>query len=375
MAEQEQKKEQNISDWEKMSPEEIVEKYGAAKLVEMLKQGKAAEERNNVLERQNRDLKEDKEELEKQNFDLRFDQLTSLEMRRAYYMRVNKAIEHMIDDETTGVAEIMDKDEVTADDMEKMKYLTLTVGAADLAYLSKYNNDPEIQVATGGEHEGGDLILKETAAIIQDVDKDSRTIQPKLNMQTRGYRVGGDEFALLMEATATQAETIVNEFKIKQTAIEVPGADLPPMINVDVAHISEGVNAFTRVFEKGERDEMDKPEKARKIQDLMTRIADRRAMVQKGRERIAMLVNILDEDEAKFDKNFTFMKKGAFGLEKDYYVDLLKKRDANPEEFAKLVSQEVSKQLLEQRERAMKQEAKEYAAVIEIADAKYQEAA
>lgn len=375
MAEQEQNKEQYLNDLEKMSPDEILEKYGAAKLVEMLKEGKAAEERVSVLERQNRNLKEDKESLEKQNFDLRFDQLTNLEMRRSYYMRVNKAIEHMLDDETTGIADISEKDEVTADDMEKMKYLTLTVAAADLAYLSKYNNDPDIQVATGGEHEGGDKILKETAAIIQDVDKDSRTIQPKLNVKTRGYRVGGDEFALLMETTAIQAETIVNEFKIKQTAIDVPGADLPPMINVDIAHISEGVNAFTRVFEKKERAEMSSEERAKKIQDLMTRIADRRAMLQKGRERIVMLVDILEEDEAKFDKNFTFMKKGAFGLEKDYYIDLLKKRQDDPDGFKKLVNKEVSKQLLEQRERAKKQEAKEYAAVIEIADAKYQEAA
>lgn len=342
-----------MGETKELSPEEQIEK---------LKQMLA--ERDEKIER-----------LETQNFKLRFDELTNLEMRRSYYQRVNVGIEKLIEDQSTGIGEMLEADELTAADMEKIKNLPFTLAAADLAYLSKYNNDPDIQTATGGEHTGGDIILSETAKIIQDVDPQKREISPKLNLKARGYRVGGDEFALLIELPPEEAENIANEFKIKQNAIEVPGADLPPMMNIDTAHVSEGINAFVRVFEKADRAEMSAEEKAKKIQDLTTRIADRRAMVQKGRERIAMLVDILEADEQKFDKNFTWMKKGAFGLEKEFYADLIEKKKSAPAEFNNLVNEIVRQQLKEQKERAMQQEAKEYAAVIEIADAKFVQAA
>jgi len=371
MPEQESNKEQYLSDLEKMTPEAIVEKYGAAALVEMLKRGQESEKKLETMEEENRATREENESLKKENFRLRFDELTSLEMRRSYYMRANHAIENMITEGPIG--DIVDKDEVDEEDMAKMADLELTVASADLAFLSKYNNDPDIQVATGGEHTGGDIILKETAGLIQDVDWDARTISPRLNTKTRGYRLGGDEFGLLMEMKPEEAEKVAAEFKIKQNQIEVPGADLAPMINIDIAHVSEGVEAFVESFPKDEREEMSADEKAKKIQDLMTRIADRRAMLQKGRERLHLLVDLLDQDESKFDKNFTWMKKGAFGLEKGVYVDLLKQKEEDPDGFDEKINEMVRNELKLQRERAVKRDAKEYEAVIKIADKKYQQ--
>jgi len=370
MPEQESNKEQYLSDLEKMTPEAIVEKYGATALVEMLKRGQGSEKKLETMEEGNRAMREENESLKKENFRLRFDELTSLEQRRSYYQRVNYAIENMITEGPIG--DIVDKDEVTEEDMAKMADMEITVGSADLAFLSKYNNDPDIQVATGGEHTGGDIILKETAGIIQNVDWDARQISPRLNTKTRGYRLGGDEFGLLMEMKSEDAEKVAAEFKIKQNQIEVPGADLPPMINIDVAHVSEGVQAFAESFPKDERVEMSPGEKAKKIQDLTTRIADRRAMLQKGRERLHLLVGLIGEDEAKFDKNFTWMKKGAFGLEKEVYVDLLKKKEQDPEGFDEMINGMVREELKQQHERAVQQEAEEYKAVIKIADKKYQ---
>jgi len=371
MPETQDNKEQYISDLEKMSPEAIVEKYGAAKLIEMLKAGAAAETRLEQAEKDLTAAQSEAEEYKDKYFQERFDERTKLERDSAYHKRLNHAIDKLMADDPA-LEEMTNGEAADQAEIERLREVPLTVAAADLAYLSKYNEDPQIQMATGKSgHSAGDTILRETAALLQEVDVTKREIKPKLDLNTRSYRTGGDEFSLILEHPLEKADDIAHEFKIKQANIEIPGADLPPSINIETAHVSEAFELFMKAVPQAERQEMTRFEKAKKIQDFLSDIADRRASIQKGRERIKGMTKLLGDDEAKFDRNFSWLTKGAFRLKKDVFVDLLAQQRANPEGFDKVVNELVKEHLAKQREEAVERQAREYEALIEIADKKF----
>lgn len=371
MPEQESNKEKYLSDLEKLSPEEVVEKYGAQKLIEMLKAGQAAEARAEKMEEELAGAQAEAEEYKDKYFQERFDERTKLERDTAYHKRLNHAIDRIIENDSD-VQEMVNAESMDPEVMENLREAPLSVAAADLAYLSKYNEDPQIQMATGKSgHSAGNKILRETAALLQDVDVAKREIRPKLDMDTRSYRTGGDEFSLIIEHPISKADDIAHEFKTKQANIEIPGADLPPSINIETAHVSEAFELFMKAVPLEDRQEMTQFEKAKKIQDFLTDIADRRCAIQKGRERIKEMVKLLEKDEDKFDRNYSWLNKGAFRLEKPVFVELLEKKQADPEGFDKLVNKFVKDHLAQEKEEAVKRQAREYEALVEIADKKF----
>lgn len=352
------KKEQDyLTDIEKLSFPELVKKYGEAWLLDRLKQSEIREEKNKELEKK---LKK----VEKREFGLRFDQLTNLEHRVGFYERINYKIKSLI--KNPNICEIFEQDFIHPDDMENLKKLHLTVAMADLAYLTKYNDDPKIRQAVGGIYEGGDLILKKTAALIGEVDRKKQEIKYKLNLNTRGYRLGGDEFGLIIETSLYEADKIIKELKLVQSEIIIPEADLRPSINIENAHISEGIEVFMKVTDKKERQKMTTENKTKKIQSYLTKIADRRVSVQKGVERIELLIGLLKKDEKKFNRNFKWLQKGAFGLEKKRLIELGKIEKEDPYFFVNMVK----KFLTEENQKTQSKKSKEYSIIIHIADKK-----
>lgn len=371
MPEQQDNKEQYLSDFEKLSPQEFVEKHGLDTLFEMAKTGQAAEARLEKVEEELVAAKAEAEEYKDKYFQERFDERTKLERDSAYHKRLNHAIDKLIGDDPA-LEEMLNAESAGLGEFERLRDIPLSVAAADLAYLSKYNEDPQIQMAIGkAGHSAGDTILRETAALLQDVDTSKRQILPRLDLNTRSYRTGGDEFGLIIETPIDRVPDIVEEFKAKQSRIEIPGADLPPSINIETAHVSEAFELFIKAVPQEERQSMTRFDKAKKIQDFLSDIADRRCSIQKGRERIYSMTKLLEEDEIKFDRNFSWLTKGAFRLEKPVFVDLLEKKKNNPEGFDKVVNELVKEHLAKQRKESVERQAREYEALIEIADKKF----
>ncbi len=305
--------------------------------------------------------------LKQENWELKIDPRTGLERERRYYESLNKKIEEIISDPE--LADTLEQDSLDARDLEKLGAVALSVTAADLGYLSKYNEDPEI-AEHYGEHGGGDKILQETGRIIQSSDPKKRAIKPELDPQTSGYRVGGDEFAMIHELAKDKAKEVAREFTLKQAGIEIKGADLSPAINCGTAGFRDGVEAFVAAFSKEERQELTAEEKAKKIQHLLTSIADRRSKVAKGMERLAAMTMLLAKEPEKFRRNHKWMQKGAFGMVEGDFVGLIKLVGA-PEKMEKAVRDLVKEKLEVQNRREDDQRLKERAIIVEISDREF----
>ncbi len=341
---------------------ESVEKESAESvLAERLRQLEAAFEaekaRLAALQAENNELKQE-------NWELKIDPRTGLERERRYYENLNKKIEELL--KNSEMALIFEKDSLSEEDLQKLDTLPLSVTAADLGYLSKYNEDPEI-TEYYGEHKGGDAILEETGKVIQQADSTKRDIQPKLDMETRGYRVGGDEFAMIHERIKEEAKQVALEFTLKQGEIKIKGADLPPMINCGTASLREAVEAFVAAIPQGERQEFTAQERSKKIQELLTSIADRRSKVAKGIERLTTMTRLLAKDSEKFRRNHRWLQKGAFGMVESDFDGLLE-FVASPEAMEKAVRDLVKEKLEVQNRREDDQRLKERVIIVEISD-------
>lgn len=309
-------------------------------------------------------LESENDALKQENWELRIDPRTGLERERRYYETVNSKIEQIIKER--GLGALLLKDSLSDEDLRLLDEIPLSATAADLGYLSKYNEDPEI-TKYYGEHVGGDTILQETGAIIQKADRSKRDLVPKLDAETRGYRVGGDEFAMVHDKTKDAAKQVVLEFALKQEEIKIKGADLPPVINCGTASLREAVEAFIAAVPSSERQELGEQMAAKKIQELLTSIADRRAKVAKGIERLTTMAKLMAEDPEKFRRNHRWLQKGAFGMVEQEFGELVA-LISSPEEMRKAVQALVKEKLEVEQSQEEDRRLKERAVIVDISD-------
>lgn len=309
-------------------------------------------------------MESENNELKQENWELKIDPRTGLERERRYYENLNKKIEELLG--SPEIASVFEKDFLSEEDFQKLDAVPLSVTAADLGYLSKYNEDPEI-TEYYGEHKGGDMILEETGKVIQQADMAKRDIAPRLDLETRGYRVGGDEFAMIHERVKEEAKQVALEFTLKQGEIKIKGADLPPMINCGTASLREAVEVFVAAIPQEERQGFTAQEKSKKIQELLTSIADRRSKVAKGIERLTTMTRLLAREPEKFERNHRWLQKGAFGMVENDFAELLTLADS-PEAMQEAVRDIVKEKLEVQVRREDDQVLKERAIIVEISD-------
>lgn len=309
-------------------------------------------------------LEAENDELKQENWELKIDPRTGLERERRYYENLNQKIEAIL--ENPEIAQALEKDSLSEEEWQKLDDVALSVTAADLGYLSKYNEDPEI-TEHYGEHAGGDAILAETGKVIQLADSAKRDISPKLDIETRGYRVGGDEFAMIHERVKEDAKRVALEFSLKQAEIKIKGSDLPPMINCGTASFREAVEVFVAAMAKEERVDLTPKDKAKKIQELLTSIADRRSKVAKGIERLTTMTRLLTKEPEKFKRNHRWLQKGAFGMVENDFSSLVALFDS-PEEMEKTIRDMVKEKLEVDTKREDDQKLRERAIIVEISD-------
>lgn len=316
---------------------------------------------NEELKEKNKKAEEKINELEKEIFDLRIDLRTGLGRDIIYYRTLNKKIEESI--KKYNLQSYLEKESLTEEDIKELNKIQLHIVHGDIRGLNKYNQDPEIIRCYGGEpYKAGDEILEETGKII-------REIESKLNI--KGFRIGGDELALLCEGlTKEEVNEIIAEFIEKQSKIEIKGADLSPAINCGSASFAEAIEAYIKVFSVKEREEfLLSPEKqAKKIQELFTAIAARRAMIAKCIGHLFLLTDLLATKPEIFENNICYFQKSIFGLTKKYIKKELVPIYSDKEKMRKKVLKIVKERLEIKTTEEKKQRLKQLEVMTEIAD-------
>ena len=306
-------------------------------------------------------------QLKNENWELRVDPRTGLERERGYYEVLDKKIQQLV--ESGPLGDIIKKETLDNKDLDTLEEIPLSVTQADIGYLSKYNEDPEI-AKHYGEHGGGDKLLELTGQVVQKVDSKERKIRPKLRQETRGYRVGGDEIALVHSLKKKQAIDSASEFVLRQADVKIDGADLPPVVNTGTASIREAVEVFMEVNTALERAEMNPEDQAKDLQRLLTHIADRRAKLAKGYERLITMTRLLAQDPQKFERNYKWLQKGAFGMSATDFEEL-KALLTQPEQLSKRVKEIVMHKLETQTQREEDKRLRERAVIVKVADREF----
>ena len=297
---------------------------------------------NQDLRERNQQLADQAETLNKEVKELKIDEVSGLEQRGDYYRNVESQLDKVFAD--PDMLEILEKERLTPDDIEKLKQVRLSVVFGDLGYLAKYNGDKDMrdqinanvekaseilgrQIGDYGrrkfyaKHDVGDIMIRATG----DTMKDIRTPD-----KTKSFRYSkGDEFTMVVnlpyDRTLSEekdedgerkvilegAVDVVDDLVVNHGKIEIPFSDLPPAFNCKIAHVSEAIIAF-RELHRGENiTEIDPEERNNEIAHLMTQIADYRAEKGKRISRIYQLIDLYNNKPKVFEKNHKFLAKGA----------------------------------------------------------------
>lgn len=285
--------------------------------------------------------------LKKEYLKERIDPRTGLERERTYYATINDHLTQLIEDRR--LDQMLEKDRLTESDLRYFNEIPFSITHADLAYLSKYNEDPLITTEYG-EHGGGDEILRKTGELIQTIDPATQRIRRHLGRETRGYRIGGDEFALIHLLSKQDAQGVVVKLAHRQSEIEMRGSDLKPALNAGTAFFAEAVEVFYDAYTKEQRSQFSSQEKAKLLQRIITAIAERRAKLSKTIDRLDMMARLLRERSDVFDRNFQWLQKGAMGVSRSQFEKLALLLDGKRDEYMALVKRIAEQQLADDTE-------------------------
>lgn len=321
------------------------------------------------LEAEVKKLREELEKLRRENWELRFDGLTSLERRLIFFTTINREIEKHIKNQE--IRAILTKNVLDAEDIKQLEGIPLVVTVIDLGYLSKYNEDPKITQHYGGGHRGGDEFLRKMAAIIQEANPATQAIARQLRPNISGYRLGGDEFGLIHYSTYEETKEAVKEFELKVSQIEILGSDLPPHADTGIARFLEAVEAFMKIHSEEERRTMDNETISKLLQRYLTDIADIRAKYNKAKQRIIMMVELLEKKPDIYERNFTYLQKGALRLNKEKFEELRQLKSQNPEKFQEELEVQITQSFKIDSQEKIETEVKTYRAILEIALAQH----
>lgn len=289
--------------------------------------------------------KAENKRIKTENTELKKDGASGLRRRELLFRTAESDLKEMIPDllkdiELAGDKEL--KEKVSEWDLEKLKDAKFSVLMSDTAYLSLVND-------LGGGHKAGDSLLKNIGKVateemgspeVEKEDKEARFI---------AYRHGGDEFTGIIRDNLKNAGTLAKELglKVEKSKIEVlEKFGLLPHLDVGVAHLSEGLEAFKELVLAGV--EIPGGDRMRKIENLLIDIADQRATLDKMKTRIPLLMELRAKRPDAYKDLIDNLRKGAKGTT-DEEVDFLLQRD-NVKEFIRKKLEDVKKKNKEKLE-------------------------
>lgn len=274
-----------------------------------------------LLEQENGELKERVGELQsfaekrtEQLIQRSADSVTGLRRREIMYETLEKEVDSLFDKELETLSEQELLKFLESLDLKKIEDIKLSVLMSDVSFLSLVNDK--------GGHEQGDRFMRTMGDVARLVGSPKITPPEEEPMDAKfvASRHGGDEISAIVREAKRGAEEVAAEMRVKvgesREAREILEPHrLEPNLDVGVAHISEGVEAFKRFLSEMIKRQMEIPkgERKRKLIDLMVGIADRRAALQKGETRINYLIKLKNEDPAHYEEVINWLRKGAFG--------------------------------------------------------------
>ena len=102
--------------------------------------------------------------------------------------------------------------------------------------------------------------------------------------------------------------------------------ELNPGIDIGLSHISEAISAYKQMLNDGSV-EINGEKLVSDIMDIMVEIADRRAIIQKGMERLNLLVSLKKDNNNSYGEVIGFLRKGAFNLSDEEIDQLIKDKN------------------------------------------------
>lgn len=229
-----------------------------------------------------------------------------------------------------------------SDVSDQLDRINLSVTIADLAYLTKFNEDKKISPIA---HKAGDEVLREVAKRLLRITEGAP------------YRIGGDEFAIVHKRSFTEALPQVDIAKHNvQNEIILPNSDLPTSINCGTVGFKEAVEVFYNLFPDRESREHFLRGEARGegfnyIADIFKDIADVRVFIEKITERVNLMVDLfikekilikekrrksktpLSDDEKVYSRNLPWIKKGLGRISETTISDLADLKQENEADY------------------------------------------
>lgn len=280
------------------------------KLLAQMEQMKGIEKENRELARENKGMKEQMLELKKNG-------VSGLRRREIFY----RTLEDDIKESTGGSLEnieILDDRELDKRmggwNLEELKNAKLSVLMSDLAYLSFANKEG---------HQSGDSLLKSVGDAAREIGSPEVGALEKSEEEFVAYRHGGDEFSGIIRGDLAKAEEVASNFgeRIGKSDVGVlKRYGLEPHLDIGIAHISEAMEAFKGLVDAGIQ--IFGGDRMHKIKNLLAEIADQRAIRNKVRTRIRLLMKLKSAEPEKYKEVIDDLRKGALGAQ-DEEIDFL----------------------------------------------------
>ncbi len=298
-----------------MSPKTLEKKSGQEKPIQTPEneQAETIKKLTEELERQ----KTENSRLKAEMLEYQKNGVSGLRRREVFYKSIESALEEIAPEILENIELLSDKElaeKLASFDFEKLKSAKLSVLMSDLAYLSFVNKEG---------HAAGDSLLKRVGEVAKDELGSPEVGKSEKEAKFVAFRHGGDEFSGIIRDNLENAEKTAKEFELKigKSKIEIlEKYGLKPHIDVGVAHISEGLEAFKKLVALGA--EIPGGDRLRKIQDLLVAIADHRSILNKVKTRIDYLMELKAKKPDAYRQVIDDLRKGALGT-KDEEIDFL----------------------------------------------------
>jgi len=222
------------------------------------------------------------------------------------------------------------KEKVAKWNLEKLKNVKFSVLMSDMAFLSLLNDK--------GGHSAGDSLIKNIGRVATEEMGSPEIKKGEKESRFVAFRHGGDEFTAIIRDQFKNANALAKEFslKIEKTKVEsLEEYGLKPHLDVGVAHLSEGLEAFKELILAGVK--IPGGDRVRKLQDLLVDIADQRSMLNKMSTRIKLLLDLFQKPVI-YNNVIDNLRKGAKGTT-DEEIKFLLQHDGVKEFVAKKLAE------------------------------------
>jgi len=240
------------------------------------------------------------------------DSVTGLERRERLFMKMDKKLEIIFG--FTEKNSDTDKLNKIIDDNRDFKDSNLSVMAGDISFLSLVNVEG---------HRTGDKLLKNYGDLL-------------LKSAIKGYRHGGDEVTAMFDIPEKEAEAEIEEIKNKVKELKnikiLRDHGLEPNLDTGTAHLREAIKVFGELAkDQGAKEALLKKNPVKEFENIWLEIADKRSQINKGRTRINLLLDRLN-DKKSYQKLVGFLRKGGYNITDEEIFDLADKAENKKEE-------------------------------------------